>query len=58
MNTSRERRKLMTREQMMNEVARTFGLESKTAIWFCTIAEDPLTFDGLVEGIFIGLMGF
>lgn len=48
----------MTREQMMNEVAQVFGLESKAAIWFCTIAENPEYFDGFVEAAFIGLMGF
>ena len=48
----------MTREQMMHEVTMTFGLESKTAIWFCTMAEDPDYCDEFLEAMFIGLMGF
>ena len=30
----------MTREQMINEVVKTNGLENKWTIWFCELAED------------------
>ena len=30
----------MTREEMIDEVVRTNGLENKWTIWFCELAED------------------
>ena len=30
----------MTREEMIDEVVRTNGLEDKWTIWFCELAED------------------
>ena len=30
----------MTREQMIDEVVKTNGLENKWTIWFCELAED------------------
>lgn len=31
---------MMTREQMIDEVIRCFGFESKWTIWFCELAEN------------------
>ena len=30
----------MTREQMIDEVVRTHGMENKWTVWFCELAED------------------
>ena len=41
MNISNEREEMiMTREEMIDKVVRTNGLEDKWTIWFCELAED------------------
>lgn len=46
----------MTREQMMNEVMRTNGLENKWTIWFCELAENLEVSESALENAMISAM--
>ena len=43
----------MTREEMIDEVIRTNGLEDKWTIWFCELAEDSSISNGALRNAMI-----
>ena len=46
----------MTREEMMNKVIKTRGMEDEKTIWFCGLCEDVrLTEDALFSAFIVAL---
>lgn len=39
----------MSREEMINEVIRTLGMENKFTIWFCKLEEDKSISNEMLE---------
>lgn len=46
---------MMTREQMIDEVVRMFGFESKWTIWFCELAENESITDDSLSSALVAL---
>lgn len=48
----------MTREEMMDEVIRTRGMEDEKTIWFCGLCEDSSLTDSALFSAFIVALTF
>ena len=54
----KERKTKMTREEMMDEVIKTRGMEDEKTIWFCGLCEDSSLTDSALFPAFITALTF
>jgi hypothetical protein len=54
----KERKTKMTREEMMDEVIKTRGMEDEKTIWFCEMCEDSSLTDEALFPAFITALTF